>query len=170
MQAEERIPPEEEEMKYLLAFDPGGTTGWALGMYGHGFPLKFIGGGQIPDGTEGFISWVANALPYDILGAAGVGEGALTIVSESFHIRPAVRNPDVTPLRIEGAMAGLFGWDNVHFQQPARKALVPDDKLREVGLWIPGQRHQMDARIHTLAYLITVGHLPTINMYWPEVK
>lgn len=146
-------------MRYILAFDPGGTTGWAFGGYSDESALSFIGGGQIEDGLHGFIYWFEQPEAF---------AGNITIVSESFQLRASVRNPDVTPLRIEGALEALLGPGRVVYQQPALKSTVGDQLLKDNGLWIPGQRHQMDARIHAIAYLKKNRHLPTIRAFWPE--
>lgn len=146
-------------MSYILAFDPGGTTGWALGEFSDTDPLIFHGGGQLIDGVEGFVEFM-----FDIHEVTQ----ELIIVSESFQLRPSVRNPDVTPLRIEGALTAILGPGVVQYQQPALKATVGDSKLKEHGFWIPGQRHQMDARIHALAYLKKAKHMPTLQAYWKE--
>ena len=145
-------------MTYILAFDPGGTSGWAFGEFSDTQPLTFLLGGQIEDGVDGFVEF-ASLMPR---------HPDLIIVSESFQLRPAVRNPDVTPLRIEGALTALLGPGRVVYQQPAMKSTVGDQKLKDHGFWIPGQRHQMDARIHALAYLKKNKHMPTLRAYWGE--
>lgn len=125
-------------------------------------PLNFIDGGQIPNGVAGFVDWVSSVAP------AGFN-GNVTIVSESFVLDGRTKFPDLTPVRIEGALTALLGDGVVHYQRNTYKGRVGDDKLKELGFWIPGQRHQMDARLHALAYLKTQGHLPTVSTYWPEL-
>lgn len=151
------------QSKVVLAFDPGGTTGWAAGKYTDTEPLEFIYGGQITGGVDGFVKWMKENTEFP---NAELVDFDLTIVSESFSLRPGVRNPDLTPVRIEGALTALVGTENVVYQQPAMKALVSDDRLRKYGLWIPGQRHHMDARIHALAYMSRLKHIPTLRKYW----
>lgn len=36
-----------------------------------------------------------------------------------------------------------------------KKAFVMDDHVKRMGLWVPGQRHAMDARRHLLYYMAT---------------
>lgn len=152
--------------EFVLSLDPGGTTGWALGKYSDTDPLTFVDGGQIDDGVAGFVKWFRDTRNW----CPPAGEIGMTIVSESFTLRPGVKSPDLTPVRIEGALTALLGPDMVVYQQPARKAQVGDERLKRNGLWIPGQRHQMDARIHGLAYMLSLMHGPTIHAYWPMVE
>lgn len=147
------------KIKYVLAFDPGGTTGWALGYYSDKDPLAFLDGGQITGGVDGFVKWAWEMEDTIRLSSP-------VIVSESFNLRPAVKFPDVMPLRIEGAMTAIFGPGTVIYQPPAAKSLITDNRLRANGLWIPGQRHHMDARIHALAYARKILHPPTLRKYW----
>jgi hypothetical protein len=154
-------------MKYLLSLDPGGTTGWEISSYTDTNAIVPHDGGQIPNGVDGFVEWMLSDEMWKLPMMDSHNEG-VTVVSESFQLRPGVKNPDVTPLRIEGALTALLGPGAVTYQQPATKALVPDQKLRDVGLWIPGQRHRMDARIHALAWGARNKHLPTLQLYWPE--
>jgi len=146
-------------MTELLTLDPGGTTGWSWSYFNDDKPLLFAGGGQIEGGLVGVL---------EFLSRIGYGYKDAIIVSESFQLRPGVKSPDVTPLRIEGALTALFGPDRVVYQQPALKASVGDQRLKDNGLWIPGQRHQMDARIHALAFVKRNKHLPSLRAYWPE--
>lgn len=161
--------------RYILSLDPGGTTGWALSMLSDTEPLEFVDGGQIPNGVDGFVEWyrINSTITWATSGAlrpvlSQPDLFGLTIVSENFQLRPSVKNPDVTPLRIEGALSVLAPQDRLVYQQPAQKSLVGDQKLKELGFWIPGQRHQMDARIHALVYAVRQKHLPTLETYWPE--
>ena len=145
----------------LITFDPGETTGWALGTYSDTEALEFKFGGQISGGVAGFCVFVSDESL----------EGELDdviIVSESFTLRPGVKMPNLTPIRIEGAMTALLGDGTVVYQQPSAKGLVPDATMKRLGLWLPGQRHQMDARIHAMAYMMKMGHLPTLTKYFPE--
>lgn len=167
--------PDLSPHRYIMSLDPGGTTGWALSKLSATRPLEFIDGGQISGGVDGFVDWyrVNSGLTWaatnnlnPILSHPELY--GLVIVSESFTLRPGVKSPDVTPLRIEGALSVLAPQDRLVYQQPAHKSLVGDQKLKELDFWIPGQRHQMDARIHALAYAVRQRHIPTLEAYWPE--
>jgi len=150
--------------KYVLAFDPGGTTGWSIAQYSDSEPMTFVAGGQIPNGVVGVVNFIKaqelNQLePWEW--------DQFTIVSESFVLDGRTKQPDLTPVRIEGALTALLGEGTVTYQRNTKKSLVGDSALREHGFWIPGQRHQMDARMHALAWG-KLNHLPTAKAYWPE--
>jgi hypothetical protein len=160
-------------MTSLLSFDPGGTTGWSLSVYYDDAPLTFFDGGQIPDGVDGFVEWW-NTYTYTQTGRGVEGFDISyspldfdVIVSESFVLDGRTKFPDVTPLRIEGALTALAGTGRVVYQRNVKKALVPDSELKRLGFWVPGNRHQNDARIHALAYA-KMNHLPTQQAYWGE--
>lgn len=148
---------------FLLTLDPGGTTGWALSYYDDATPLAILDGGQVPGGVVGLCDFLTRELG-SILRRVGAEFSDLEIVSESFRVR--FTYADVTPLRIEGALTALFGPDRVIYHPPATKALVGDQKLRELGLWVKGQRHENDAIIHALAHMLIIKHKPTLEAYY----
>lgn len=148
--------------KYILSFDPGGTTGWAMGVYTDNQPLTFIGGGQIPDGLAGFNLWMAGRTSI-------FRRGDVAVVAESFVLDGRTKFPNITPLRIEGALEAWLYPIQPIYQRNTAKGYVSDQRLRDYDLWIPGQRHQMDARIHAMACMYLMGHVPTLNAYgWGE--
>lgn len=162
-------------IEYVLSLDPGETTGWSLSAVSDTEPLIFLDGGQIEGGLVGVINFInAAMMPSALSGGSRLRQlfqypelYTFHIVSESFVLDGRTRQPNVTPLRIEGALTALLGDGVVHYQRNSYKGRVGDSKLREIGFWIPGQRHQMDARLHALAYMKT-RHLPTAQAYWPE--
>lgn len=154
-------------MRYLISFDPGGHTGWAIAGVPRILPIHFLDGGQIPGGVDGFVEWFLSdqMWKYPMLDADNEG---VTVVSESFVLDGRTKFPDVTPLRIEGALSALLGPDTVVYQRNTAKGKVGDQLLRDSGLWLKGQRHQNDARLHALAWAKT-NHAPTVRAYWPEL-
>ena len=140
-------------MTRILALDPGGTTGWALFRLPDDDPIYLIDCGQVVGGNDRFIRWWGT-VEHDL------------VVSETFRLDGRTRYPDITPLRIEGALDVLSpGW---HGQANVMKAHAPDDLLKKHGLWIRGQRHSRDAIRHGLAYAKMHKHLPTLAKFWPE--
>lgn len=136
-------------MVSLLALDPGGTTGWAYGQYFDDHAYIDTAHGMIAGGVDGFIEWwKAQFWTPDL------------VVSESFQLRGVV-NPDITPLRIEGALSVLR--PGVIYQPPAAKMHAKDAVLRRYGLWWPGAGHDRDAARHALAYLKLTHHAPTME-------
>lgn len=143
---------DELDYKYVLGMDPGGTTGIAMLRYTDETAPELIYLHQQKDGVAGFYNFFHGTQPVE----------EVTIVSESFTIREGVHGADVTPLRIEG-MQYVYWGDDVVYQEPSMKSLVPDAWLKEQNLWTPGHRHQMDALIHALVYLRNEMHEPTLK-------
>lgn len=140
------------DFKYVLAMDPGGTTGIAMLRYTDDTQPELIYLHQQEKGIEGFKNFFDGTNP----------NPDVTIVSESFTIREGVHGADVTPLRIEGAQYIYWG-DEVVYQEPAMKSLIKESWLKEQNLWTPGKRHQMDALIHAFVYLRNDMHAPTLK-------
>lgn len=144
-----------EHVKKLLALDPGGTTGWSLWYYGDITPLTHIEHGMIGGGVEGFVRWyIEDAPEFD------------EIVSESFVLDGRTVSPDVTPLRIEGALVALWP-EYVIYQRNLLKRLAPDDLLKRIGLWWAGKGHDRDSARHALALMQSRKHIPTLKWLFP---
>ncbi|MGO2150810.1 MAG: hypothetical protein ACTH32_06370 [Microbacterium gubbeenense] len=146
----------------ILAVDPGGTTGWSLWLMREAAPIEHVEHGMIPGGVDGFITWATES--------GFVGHYAewpdLTVVSETFVLDGRTRKPDVTPLKIEGALSVLFpGWVG---QRNTFKSHAPDELLKAHGLWWKGAGHDRDSARHAIAYAKARKHLPTIEKFWPR--
>lgn len=145
--------------KMLLALDPGGTSGAARFLVSDDKPLLLVKAEQWPGGVDGAVA--------QLLGCA---ENVDLLVSESFVLDNRTPNPDVTPLRIEGAMRALALQGllpNPVMQRNTAKAHAPDALLKRVGLWQKGQPHANDAIRHAIAFAKMRGHRPTIEWLWP---
>lgn len=152
-------------LRGIISIDPGTTTGLAIAHYGDSVPYTLRSVHEIQGGAEGFIRWVDNQwdTPW--------GQGSLLVV-ERFILRD---NPFVPPLeqvKIEGILMGGFMGPVTAWQQRNQKSIVPDQVLKDHGLWQTGQplghkdgRDANDAIIHGLAYLITHRHIPTMVKY-----
>lgn len=154
--ADDIRPDEEEpviddsEYEYVLAFDPGGTTGVCLLRYTQMTPPELMYLHQISHGHEGFWQFFRGTVQKDFIHP----------VSEKW-VEHNVKGANREPLIIEGVEYTI--WDEtITWQEPAQKALIPDEVLKKNNLWTPDKRHQMDALIHALVYLRNSGHMPTI--------
>jgi hypothetical protein len=136
-----------------------------LSYYDDETPLTLVCGGQIPDGVTGVCEFFANELG-PILRGLDTSFDELAIVSENFKVRFVYA--DVTPLRIEGALTALLGPDRVIYHTPASKGLVGDQKLKEIGFWVKGHRHQNDAIIHALVHMLHIKHGPSLAKYYSD--
>lgn len=140
------------EYKYVLGLDPGGTTGVAMLRYTDDTLPELIYLHQIENGHRGYWGWFAGARPSE----------DLAIASEKW-VEHNKKGVDREPLVIEGIQYTLWQ-DDITYQEPKMKSLIPDSFLKEQNLWTPGRRHQMDALIHALVYLRNeVEHQPTLE-------
>lgn len=145
---------EEVDYKYVIGQDPGQTTGVAVLRYTDNTAPELIYLHQIPDGREGFF--------YFFIGTE-VGEGTdFVSVSEKWETREGVHGADLEPVRIEGVQDAIWIFQTV-YQSPTVKKMIGDEFLKQQNLWTEGKRHQMDALLHALYYLRSIGHKPTLE-------
>ena len=145
-------------MKRIVALDPGGTTGWATWQdeaTGHtGTPWDHFNIGQI--GPEEhhleLYNWLGHLQVHDY-----------TVVCESFEFRQHDgERAGISLISKEYiGVAKLFAAERMNgkrvVEQTAGQAkpFVTNDKLKVMGLYIPGKKHAMDAMRHLVLYLIT---------------
>jgi len=129
---------------FILAVDPGGTTGWACLMngaviYGQDKPLEFC------------------TRAHGLIAAAVEREDHVEVVSESFTIRADTREKSRQYDALEqiGTLKYLTHWlagGELILQSPAdAKRLITNPKLKALGYWAVGMDHARDALRH-LAY------------------
>lgn len=139
-------------MTIILGLDPGESTGWSIWRYDETHPPEHLDHGIIAGGLRGFIDWFDDT------------DGLDEVVCESFRLDGRTAFPNITPLRIEGALAVL--WPETHFQPNTMKAHLSDRKMKELGLWWPGEGHDRDSMRHVFAYLKTnIRHRPTLKLW-----
>lgn len=141
-----------------LGIDPGKRTGacWIL-VNKSDISLNFYY--DIPGGDEGLIAWWnAQHMQYDAQD--------ITCIFEGFTTREGKYGIDHTPERVIGALKALASRDGVDLieRPPAgRKRQVPDEVLKRMGLYLPGEpnRNAREAVRHVVAYLKSQKH-PTV--------
>jgi len=147
----------------FLSIDPGGTpsaagsrsaTGWSLWELPDDAPISVIEHGQVPGNEHRFAPWFRWAM---------AEYGFDRVVSESFRLDDRTRFPDVTPLKIEGVLAALWG-DRVIFQPNTAKSALPDEKAKALGFWWKGQPHSVDSARHAFFYARSIRHIPTMKL------
>lgn len=145
-------------MPTLLAVDPGKTTGASRWKYSESEPLECVWHGQIGDGINGFIKYILDYAEPDI------------VVAEQFVLDGRTPNPDVTPLKIEGAMMAYYDPEStlIVFQRNNFKKHVSNELLKAHGLYWKGEPHAMDSARHALAYMKTQRHMPTLQKYFSD--
>ena len=148
----------EAQMTILAGYDPGDATGFCLSYYDAITPLRHISHTIIKGGLPGVIEhWYAN----------NIANEADEVVCESFRLDGRTQNPDTIPLEIQGALTALCWEMPFALQANTYKSHVTDAKLKELELWWPGEGHDRDALRHSLAYLKTRGHYPTLRWAFP---
>lgn len=159
-------------MTKLIAIDPGMTSGVFVGEYDDLAPLLRTGYAQIPGGIKGFAAWfIANRIWL-----------LDTIICEKFVPLPMARSwklDELEPIRIEGMLDAYNPvWQRSMAMvlrdgatQAARKK-NSDDLLRRNGWWLTGKdvglKDANDANAaakHALAYMRSIGHMPTIETH-----
>ena len=149
----------------VVAFDPGGTTGfaWYAREAGQGHADAHIAYGEIPNGRSSaydFINDIITSEGSPVIGINGdVWHYHPRVVCEDFIINTATatKSRQSDPLRIAGYLEGKCAEYGHPFklQTPAQaKAFATDDKLRHLGWYhsTPGG-HANDAARHLLTYL-----------------
>jgi len=157
-------------MTYLLSFDPGVSSGIALGFFDPKQEYTFIHGWEPQGGADGLIEWwhkrSTDALLGDIL-------DDMIWVSELFVLANNDFVANIEPKRGEGAIMMMAHPQKINWQDRTRKAGVPDRILKEHRLWQQGVDYQHedgrdvnDAIIHALEYLRSRVHIPTLKRYF----
>lgn len=131
----------------VLAVDPGLVTGAARYFTGSGLEAGF----ELP--LPSFLDWA-----WAHLSAHGA---ATVLVVEEFRINAATAKKTPAPWSLEGIgalrwMATRHGAVFVLQTASDAKTFVTNPRLREAGLWVPGE-HARDACRHLLLYLARVG-------------
>lgn len=140
---------------YVMGLDPGGTTGVAMlriDTTDDKVKPELIYLHQIVDGRYGFKEWFEGSTIAD----------NVIVVSEQW-VERHIKGADREPIYIEGGMHMLWGEENVEWQTPDKKELIPDEWLKKNNLWTEGKRHQMDALKHAFAYLRNQEHSATLD-------
>jgi hypothetical protein len=147
-------------MSTILSLDPGGTTGYAIfDVQQDEFP-ELIMRGQIAGSLKGFIDFVDDVLSDIAIDA---------IVCESFTLREGVYGADLSPVYIIGALEGMYGkLIPIKYQEPKIKPLCDDNRLKKMGLHIPGKPHANDAVRHFVISMRNSKHMPTLEAGWKD--
>lgn len=147
----------------VVALDPGGSTGWAMYEALVLEPPDFSVPARPPEYYNE--KWSAGHIQpegqphheqlYAFLETWHTHE--YTLVCESYEKAPGILRTanDPTPEYI-GVVKRFAEERNVEvvWQGAQMQAFWTPSRLRQLGLWIPGQRHAMSARKHLLHYLV----------------
>lgn len=145
-------------MYQVVAFDPGGTTGWAafsvweIAMYDREYAI-----------LENIQHWAAGEfsgpLPkqHDEMVLLCEAWEDADVVSEDFILRQFLPGRDVLdPVRLNFALECAVRPRVVDYQQPSlAMSVITDDRLQAFGYWdaLIGKPHARDAVRHALTFL-----------------
>jgi len=169
-------------VQYVMALDPGKSTGIAIGRFVEDQPLEVVFKTIVQGGVSGLGYWlhhtrdaktiIENDCSSSFPKEYEEFEYHLDVVCENFTLRGGNFTPDLEPVRIEGMVIDHFA-SVVTWQAPSDKSLVGDKFLKEHGLWVTGKdvdhedgRDANDAMLHLFAYAMKKVHLPTLRTYW----
>lgn len=140
----------------VIAFDPGGTTGWAsyTAMKKEGvkpqFWESFWDCGQLGQDKEKHGYFLRKLLNEQELEDT-------VIVCERFNDRQSEHAVDLVSREYIGVIETWCQEFHVPLimQMPSyAKGFVKDDNLRKAGVWSPRQKHAMDGYRHLIAFLV----------------
>lgn len=136
---------------YVLAVDPGKTSGWAY----------WYDGAIIATGEDEFI----DLLTRTDMWIEAIARGQGVIVCERYIINKGTleKSRQYWSLEIIGALRYLCLKHDVEFvlQSPSdAKAFSDNEKLRRMDWYVRGKQHANDALRHLLLYLVKSGNPP----------
>lgn len=145
-------------MKTLISFDPGRSSGIAIGTYSDTEPYRPAHIYQIEGGLSGFLNYVENEQDTDDFsnswgewfftvgfgvmlnryflswGGLEAEESEVTFISEKFTPRQALSLASAEPLRIEGSLVtqGIMpDYPDLRWRQPAKQYFAGGSDLAE---------------------------------------
>lgn len=171
-------------MKYVLAFDPGVSSGVALASYGTDEPFDLVDVWQFGDGVQGLLDWLRNhvweSYPEAVVSWSDgeVAFSKVTVVCEKFVPRTTLTLKGSIPLVGEGVLIGQglmspYTPQEARWQAPSRqyspfggtdlanKKKTARAQLKKLGwyrlpkeLGTPDSDDAMSATLHALSYVL----------------
>jgi hypothetical protein len=147
-------------MTTVLAFDPGLITGAAMGVFTNTEPLSLL--------------WADTYTFEEMIRYRKTDPMPDIVVSEVFESRSdQLFAADLSSVRVEGMLNSVHE-GNIHWRSPSKKSQVPDQVLKDNGMWQTGSsvdwedgRDGNDAIIHMLGYVaFDLRHPPTLRKYF----
>lgn len=153
-------------MKRIVALDPGGTTGVAT----------------VKIDDAGVCTWSWDQLGpqehhhelWTTLCDELANTGDLTIVCESFEFRQNRQRDNINLMSREyigvvKLFSATYGTPVVFQTAGLAKPFVTDAKLKVMDLWVPGQKHAMDATRHAVTFMIQKLKMVKLIDSWKEL-
>ncbi len=145
---------EDPDAYQVLAFDQGGTTGWALFQV-HPDAMEGDPALKVFDNIEW---WTAGEFTGDLMAQADQmvelchsWPGA-RLVMETFKLRQM--HAELSPVELSFAVRRDLRPRYFVMQQPAlAMSTVTDERQKDWGFWVPGKPHARDAIKHAITFL-----------------
>lgn len=154
-------------MTHILGIDPGLRTGIALTRFEDDEPAELAASWDVPNGVVGFMDWLDNkwdADPYRT--------GAYFVVYEEFIPREGRHGVGTDAPEVIGALRywARKRWIAAVPQPPAgRMKAVPNEVLDKFYKFSGNKdRNVKEAFRHSLWYLKSALHIPTIKKGWGD--
>lgn len=169
-----------QEPDLIIGIDPGGTTGIAWWHRSTGaYNSKQVQSCRLNDRLWEVIETVTT-----LTTEPTVNRKLAHVVVEKFEFRLEERDRtkiDYTAAEVIGALrlwsivhsADECGWDVDLIMQGATKAkgFWTDEKLKDMGVWVPGHKHAMDALRHVLAHRVfTLDDKAVLQVFRPDPR
>lgn len=147
-----------------LAFDPGGTTGWAS--------LRF----KIDDeyNVEGRPEWKTGQIGphqhhgelWTMLWDLNDKPDEFFLITESFEYRNRARAglvlDSVEYIGVMKLFCAITREDLYKQTAAMGKGFVKDENIKKLGLWSPGNKHAMDAMRHLIYFIVMNKDVPAL--------
>lgn len=135
------------QMRYMLALDPGGTTGYCRASY-NGDKLTLTPGQERFTERE-LYDFIRSEIPAE-------EEGDFYLIYEKFHYRNRARpGLDLTPTRLIGVIELICQTEGFNYfpQMPSEgMGYWTDDQLKRFSVYVKGLQHGRDAMRHLLQW------------------
>lgn len=148
----------------FIALDPGGTTGWVRYRPNDPQGKQFVCGqmGPLDHHSQLFAHLENSATSHYV------------VICESFEFRQNRQRDNINLMSREYiGVVKLFGQErhlSVVFQTAAMaKGFVSDEKLKVMGLWVPGHKHAMDAMRHLIYHLVNTQGQRDLILPWKDL-
>lgn len=129
----------------IVAFDPGGTTGWCSMTFD----------------SDDITAWDCGEIAGDEITQVGLMIPMMAkheiIVCEDFQLRTL--SAELSPVRLTAMMKWVAQREitphkTIHMQMPAlAKSTVTDERLKRWGYWERGSTHARDATRHVITFI-----------------
>jgi len=152
-----------EDLSFVIAVDPGGTTGIAW----HIASVPLVDGTEVGGGNAGFVKWWHEMFDANQTNAYIRPQQPTLVICEDFIVN-ATTHKKTRQTDAQHIIGGLAFWCQIYevplvLPKAADKNFGTDDKLKALGWYDPGHGHKNDALRHLLKQLVIRNYPPMIQ-------